>query len=232
MIPATGRADDGAESVPPSLGRAIRGSFQAYFDDILVFVVINAGVVTLVVLLAVARSIFPPVLFLAPVLGLPVAVLMRLAVATARDEAASWQVAAAELGRMAGRKLVLAAGQLGVLAIGLTNLIVSDDIGGLAGVVSALVGVYAVVLTSLYAFALWPIVCDPRQAAPVRAQLKLALVLLMGRPLQLSVLGLIAGMALLLSLQLIVPAVILPSLVLIMVARYVVPAVDGFRVTS
>jgi hypothetical protein len=229
VIPAVGRADAETHALPPNLGRAIRGSFQAYLDDILLFFVVNVAVVTAFVLLAVARSVFPPLLILAPLLALPVAVLMRLAVATARDEAPTWRVAAGEFGRLGGRKLLLGAGQLALMAVGLTNLIVSDDIGGLAGVVSALVGVYAVVLTSLYAFALWPIVCDPRREASLRAQLRLAVVLLMTRPLQLGVLGLIAGLALVLSVQLIVPAVILPSLVLIMVAGYVVPAIDRLR---
>jgi hypothetical protein len=213
----------------PSLARAIREAFSRYLDEIVLFTVVNLGWALAVGVFAFARIGLPAVVILTPLLALPTAALMRLAVATGRDRTPTLPMAREELGRLAGRKVALAAVQLLVMGLSLTNVVLGGSIGGLAGIASAIVAGYALVAVVVYAVALWPIVCDPAREAPVRDQLRLALALVTLRPLQLIVLAVISGLAVVVSIQLIVPLLFLPSLVLIMVAGYVVPVADRLR---
>ncbi|MFN2417456.1 MAG: hypothetical protein ABR593_00805, partial [Candidatus Limnocylindria bacterium] len=83
--------------------------------------------------------------------------------------------------------------------------------------------------TSVYALTLWPVVCDPRRDASITQQLRLALAVVVLRPMQLAVLGLLAVLALVASVQLIAPALFLPSIVVLAVADYVVNVADRVR---
>jgi hypothetical protein len=213
----------------PSLARAIREAFSRYLDEIVLFTVVNLGWALAVAIFAFARIGLPAIVILTPLLALPTAALMRLAVATGRDRTPTWPMAREELGRLAGRKVALAAVQLLIMGLSLTNVVLGGSIGGLAGIASAIVAGYALIAVTVYAVALWPIVCDPAREAPVRDQLRLALALVTFRPLQLVVLAMITALAVVVSIQLIVPLLFLPSLVLIMVAGYVVPVADRLR---
>lgn len=225
-----GGADGEREAPPPSLGRAIRRALPAYLDEIVLFLLVNLVWLLVAVLFATAWTLIPLLaLVLLPLLALPMAVLMRLAVATARDRSAGWPMVLAELPRHAGRKLLVAAVQLLVLALGAANVTLAPQIGGLLGIVSALVAGYAVVISSVYALALWPIVCDPSRDLRLPDQLRLALAVLTIRPWQMGVLAIIVVLAVIVSAQLIVPAAFLPGLVLIVVAGYVVPVADRLR---
>lgn len=189
----------------------------------------NLAWLVVVALFGFLRLVVPILIVLAPLLALPTAVLMRLAVAVARDRSPSWSMATAELGRLAGRKLLLGTAQLLVLALGVVNVLLAGNIGGILGIVSAVIAAYAVIATWMYAVALWPIVCDPDREAPLREQLRMALTVVILRPLQIGVLALIAALAVIICVQLIAPAVFLPGFVLVVVAGYVVPFVDRLR---
>ena len=218
------------EPPPPSLGRAIRRSLPAYLDEIVLFLLVNLAWLLLAFGFAAAWTIIPLLaLVLLPLLALPMAVLMRLAVATARDRSPGWPMVLAELPRQAGRKLLLAAIQLLILALGVANVTLAPQIGGLLGVLSALVAGYAVVVSSVYALSLWPIVCDPTRDLRLPDQLRLALVVITLRPWQVGVLAVIVVLSVVVSAQLVVPAVFLPGLVLIMVAGYIIPVADRLR---
>lgn len=175
-------------------------------------------------------AIVPLLALLAPLLALPAAVLMRLAVAAARDDAPSWRLARAELGRLAGRKLGLAAAQLLVLGLGLLNLSLGPSIGGIAGVAVTIVAGYALIAVAVYAIPLWSIVCDPLRDGPLRDQLRLALAVVVIRPIQVLVLAVITVLSVLVSIQLVVPASFLPSLVMLAGAAYVVDVADRLRI--
>lgn len=211
---------------PPRLGAAIVGAFGTALEWAFPFVTANAAWVAAVVLFGVLALGVPAAWLLLPLLALPTASLMRLAVTAIRLGVPSLRMARDELVRMPARKIVLAAAQLLLMAIGLTNVRLAADIGGLPGVLSAAVAAYVMVGASVLAVALWPLVCDPLREAPVREQLRLALAIVVRRPLQLIVLAVIAALAALVCLQLIVPALFLPSLVLLAIAGYVVPAAD------
>lgn len=212
-----------------SLAGALRFAFGAYLDSIVVLFPVNVVWAVVVAAFALLRVGLPVAIVLAPLLAVPTSALMRLAVAAARDGVPSWSMARDELGRLVGRKVGLAAVQLLVTVIALVNVLVGSGVGGLPGILSAIVAGYALVVVTVYAHALWPIVCDPQREAPLGQQLRLAVAVVMLRPLTLGVLSLITVLAVLVSLQLLVPAIFLPSLVLLATAAYVVPFVDGLR---
>lgn len=181
---------------------------------------------------ATAAAILPLLALLTPLLALPAAVLMRLAVAAAREDAPSWRMARTELRRLPGRKLGLATAQLVVLGLGLLNLSLGPGMGGIAGVAVTIVAGYAILAVSVYAVPLWSIVCDPQREGPLRDQLRLALALVLLRPVHVAVLAVITVLAVLVSIQLVVPASFLPSLVMLAIAAYVVDHGDRLRIVQ
>ena len=105
----------------------------------------------------------------------------------------------------------------------------APGIGGIPGILSTIVAGYALVASSVYATALWPIVCDPRREGPLREQRRLALAVMLLRPVQIAVLTVITVLAVLVSVQLVAPAVFLPLLVMLAIAGYVVDVADRLR---
>ena len=231
MDPA--EAGEGGQPRPVSLAGAIRRSFRAYVDEALVFALANLAWVVLVGLVALVAALLPLTLLVtAPLLALPTAVLMRLAIAAVREEVPSWRTARDELRRTVWRKIALAAVQLLVVVIGASNIAVADAVRSLPTILAGFVSGYAIVASAIIALALWPIVCDPRRAGGVGEQLRLALAVVTFRPLQLAVLAVIGALGVVVSVQLVVPAFFLPSLVLLAVAAYVVPIADRFRIAD
>lgn len=217
------------ERRPIGLARAIRHAFAAYIDEIVLFLAVNFILVVAVAVLAAVSTLVPLLVLLAPLLALPTAVLMRLAVEGARETAVSWATVRSELWRLGWRKIVLATLQLLVLGIGAANVTLSTGIGGVPGIVSALVAGYALIAISVYAVALWPIVCDPRREGPLRDQLRLAAAVVLVRPLQVGLLAVITVLAVIASVQLIAPGLFLASLVLLAIAAYVVDVADRIQ---
>jgi hypothetical protein len=200
-----------------------------YVAEIVMFGVANAAWMLLVVAAVALWRLVPILVVLAPLLALPTSALMRLAVVTVRYDTPAWRHVRDELGRLVPRKLLLASVQLLLTAMGIANISLAVVTGGVLGAITGLVAFYAVLVVSLYALALWPIVADPAQEAPLREQLRLATALVLTRTLPLLLLLVVTVLAIILSVQLIVPAVILPSLVMLAVAAYVVPIVDRAR---
>jgi len=224
------RRDEAPEELRPiGLARSIRTAFAAYVDEVVLFLVLNVALVIAVAALGGLVAVVPVALLLAPLLALPTAVLCRLAVAAARGGTPRWPMVGEELLRRAGRKLAIAAAQLVLLGLALLNLSLAGEIGGVPGILSLVVSGYVAIGTSVYALALWPVVCDPRRDASIAQQLRLALAVVVLRPLQLAVLGLLAVLALVASVQLIAPALFLPSIVVLAVADYVVNVADRLR---
>jgi hypothetical protein len=224
---------DDAQPEPTSRGRglgaAIRGASTAYIDEFLLFGAANVGLVLAVAVVAAAASIVPVLVVAAPLLALPTSALMRLAVVAARDGSPRWGMIGEEIRRRAGRKLLLAVLQLLVIVLGATNVTLAGEMGGVAGLLSGVVAAYALIAVSLYAVVLWPIVCDPRREGSLREQLRLAASVLLVRPLGIAVLTIITVLAMVTSVQLIAPALILPALILLANAAYVVDVADRLR---
>ena len=182
-----------------------------------------AGLVVAYLLLLVGI----PVLIVAlPVLALPMASLTRLAIVAVRSGVPTLAMARDEFGRQPLRKLALAAVHLLIVGVALANVGLAGRIGGVLAVLSGGVAIWAIAVTVVYAVAAWPIICDPRRAGPVGDQLRLALAVTVRRPLQLAVLAAIATLAAVISIQLVLFALFLPSVVLLAIAGYVVSVAD------
>jgi hypothetical protein len=220
--------DPGAEPGlrPPRLVAAILGAPRLAVEHAFALLVANTLLGLIVAAYVVLLVGVPAAIIAIPLLALPTAALTRLAVAAVRLGVPTLAMARNELGRLPLRKIVLALVQVLVLGISLTNIGLAGEIGGLAGLMSGGVAIYALLGTAIYAMALWPIVCDPRREGPLREQRRLALVVTVRRPLQLATLALIAGLAAIASVQVLVLVFFLPILVVVAIAGYVVPAAD------
>ncbi len=207
----------------------MRHAVVAYVDMIVPLATLNVALVVLAFVAVAAAALVPPLILLLPILALPSSVLMRLGVEAARDTTPPPGTIRTELGRLAGRKIALAALHLLVLGLGTLNISLSGAIGGVAGVATGLVAGYALIASSVYSVALWPIVCDPRRTGPVPVQLRLALAVVLVRPLQLGVLALLTVLAGVVSAQLVIPALILPSILALIISAYVVDVADRLR---
>ena len=217
---------------PASVAGAIRRSFALSLEWAVPFVATNlawAMVVGAYLLLLVG---FPILAFAAPLLAIPTSALMRLAVVAVRSGVPTLPVAWAEMGRLPQRKAGVAFVQLLLLGVTVANLDLSVRIGGALGLLSAGVALYAAVATAIVSIAIWPIVCDPAREGTLRDQLRLALSLVVRRPLQLLVLALLTVLAVYVSTQLLVPTLVRPTVVLLAIAGYVVPAADALRPTA
>lgn len=177
-------------------------------------------------MLAGLTTVVPFTILLAPLLALPAAAVLRLAMVALADGVPSWRVALAELRRAPGRKLAIAAIQLALTGIGIVNLIASGSIPGIAGALSTVVVAYGLLIVWWLATAVWPILADPRREMGIGRLLQLGLAVALSRPLgMLAVLAIVVGSAIV-SVQYIFPAIVLPSLVLLVVAGYVGPIVE------
>lgn len=214
------------EAAPPTLRRAIRTGLLGYAEDALLFLALNLGLLLAVVVFVVAWTFAPVLVVLAPLLALPAAVLMRLAVAVARDEVASWELARQEMLRRPGRKVAVAAVQLVLTAVAALNVLVASSFGGLLGAVVAAAGAYGAIMVTAFAVALWPLVCDPRRDGRMASQLRLSAALVLLHPLQIAGLLALIAASVALSVLFVAPAVMLPSVMALIVAAYVVPAAD------
>jgi hypothetical protein len=213
-----------------SLPSALVAAVESYIAEVAVLLTANAawlfGLGVLVVLWAVLPLI--ALVGLIP-FALPTAALQRLGVVAARGDSPRWSHVRDELPRHVARKLLLAAGQVTIALLSLTSLELAVRMGGLLGIVAALVAGYVLIASALCALALWPIVCDPRRDGPLADQVRLALAVVLLRPLQLLGFGFITTLALVTSVQLIAPFLFVPSLVLLATAQYVVNVADRLR---
>lgn len=225
--PADADAPDATSRRRGILG-AIRVALAGYFDGFVLFSVLNVAVVLTALAVASAFAIVPAVIVLLPLAALPASALTAAAVEVARGRPPAWSVAAGELRRNLVRKLALATVQLAITGLGLLNLSMAAAVGGVAGVVIAGVGGYGLVVTWAYAVALWPIVADPHRDGPLRPQLRLALVVVVARPLGVAALVAVVAAAVTACALLIVPMIVLPALVILLCAAYVVPVADAF----
>jgi hypothetical protein len=216
----------GTAARPPRLSAALRPAVTGYVEWFGVMLPVNAAWLVIVGAAVALVSVVPVLVIALPLLALPTTAMMRLAVTAVRAGVPTLRMARDEVGRHAGRKLAIAAAQLVLLGLGLTSISLAGSIGGVMGILSAIVAGYVVIGSSVIVTALWPIVCDPARDVPAAQQLRLALAVVVRRPLQMGVLALIGFLSVAVSFRLIVPGLILPGLALLIVAAFVVPAAD------
>jgi hypothetical protein len=223
--PATDQEPEPAR--PRSVPRAAAVALRGYFRGFGLFFALDIAVVLAILGVALAFAAFAPAIVLLPLVALPASALARAAVEAARGDSPTWAAALGEVRRRPARKLALAGAQVLVTAVGLLNLSMAAAVGGLPGAVIAAVGAYGLIVAWGYAVALWPIVTDPARDGPLRDQLRLALIVLVTRPLGIAAVVAIGAAAAAACVLLVVPMIVLPALVVLLCAAYVVPAADA-----
>lgn len=204
----------------------MRRAVGAFIDEPVALIAGELALLAAIVLVALAWALAPAAVILAPLVALPGSALMRLATVAVEDGVPTWRTALAEARRRVGRKLLIAAVQSVITLLGVVNILLSGSIGGLIGGVSAAIAGYVLLVVWTLSLALWPILSDPRRDAPLGRQLRLAVAIVLTKPLGLLVVLALAVGSAIVCVQLIAPSIVLPALVFLTLAAYVGPLVD------
>ena len=181
---------------PPRLGAVIREAASDFYYNGWRFFGGNlafGGMLLVILWLSLGSPWFLPLLF---VLAVPAAGIMRMAAQVERIGHTDLDEFTGVL-RRPWRVLVL-----GLLQFALTALLVADIAIGVAwgswpGTLLLVTAVYGIVVFWCFAVVAWPIVLDPeRDGEPVRARLRLALVVLLVHPFRIGGVAILAGIVL------------------------------------
>lgn len=214
----------------PSLAAAIRLSVTGLIESLHAFLAWN-----LLLVIAAATAVFlvavtPLALLLVPLLSPLACGLVRLATVASRGDHVALRTAVPGIRRRFGAKVGLAAGQTVLLLLAVLNLLLAPAIGGIVGALSAATSAYLAAFVLAYALVGWTLLCDPRREdRPVGELARLALVVVMRRPLQVLFLLLVLALTAVVVWNLVVPSLFLPSMVVLLTAGYVLPAADEIR---
>jgi hypothetical protein len=184
------------------------------------------GALLLIVLFLTATWL--PLILLFALLAVPTAGMYRLAALIERGESVGFRDALRAMRQYAGTSLVLGVASTLAVVVFSTNIVIGAESGEIAGSVFAMLAAYAIVGVAMYLICAWPIVVDPlREDLSLGTRLKLALLVVAGRP------GRILILTVVIAAVLVVSTVLFATLLTISVAyvslvttRYVLPAAD------
>ncbi len=228
------RDEAGAEPPPqPSLPVALRTGGMKLFEEIFPVLVTNLAWAMLAGALVYVAGLVPLALLLLPLIAPLTTGLARVAVLAARDRVVPLRAFVDGVTDRFWLKLGLGALQAVVLLVALMNVVVAPSMGGLFGAISMVLSVYVAAATFGYGLVFWTLLSDPDRATmPVRRVGRLAMAVVLTRPLPVAFLLILAALAIGVMASLIVPLLFLPSFVLITVAAYVLPAADLLQATA
>jgi uncharacterized membrane protein YesL len=220
----------GSPALPaaPRLGRVLRraGEDLYYHGVRLVPANLAWGITFLVAVYLAGQSVLGLVIILALV---PLTFgLMGMATIVVRERTLVMSDLARSIRTDFARRFALGLAQLALVAIAVVDLLIGLQIAGMIGLVLAVTAFYSGVAIWILAVAAWPIVMDPlRETMPLRARLRLALILVLAHPLRFLLLSIVLAFVLaasaLLAAALITFAAAYAALV---AAHYVLPAAD------
>jgi hypothetical protein len=214
-------------SAPPSLASAVRFSVTGLVESLHAFLAWNLVLLVAVALVLLALTITNLALLAVPFLAPLVCGLLRLATVSHRGDQVALRTALPGIRRRLWTKIGLASVHAALLLLAALNLLVAPAIGGLVGALSMAMSVYLAAALLAYAVIAWTLLCDPwRETRPVRHLLRLAIIVLLRRPLQVLFLVLVLALAVAVTANLVVPGFFLPSMVLLLFTGYVIPAAD------
>jgi uncharacterized membrane protein YesL len=221
------RAERRVVPPPPRLGRVVREAIGDFAYNSWRFLGANLLVGTVLVIVALLTVETPLALALTLAAVPPAAGLMRMATRLVRDGHADFGDVT-EVLRAPWRALGVGAAQLLLTLVLLADVRIGAGIDAWVGTFVMVSALYGLLVGWVYAAVLWPILLDPeRDADPLRARLRLALVVLVAHPLRLGGVLLLFGALLLLSALVIAPLLTFSvALVWLAIARYVLPVAD------
>lgn len=211
----------------PSLTVAIRFSLSGLVESLHAFLAWNLALVAAAVVVVALLPLSLLALLLVPFLAPLACGLVRLASAARRGDHVALRTALPGLRERFWTKVGLAAVQVLLLLLAILNLLAAPAIGGLLAALSMATSVYLAATILAYATVGWTLLCDPRRASLPLGQLaRLAIVVVLRRPLAILFILLVAGLSVVVVYNLLVPSLFLPSMVLLLAAGYVLPAAD------
>jgi uncharacterized membrane protein YesL len=221
-------ADGHALPAAPRLGRVLRiAAEDLYYHGVrLVPANLLWGVTLLVVANLASGSILGLVLL---VVMVPLTIgLMGLATIVVRDRSLVMSDLVRSIRSHFVQRFTLGIGQMVVLVVAVVDLVVGLQLGGLLGVILSATAFYMLLGIWVVAVAAWPIVMDPvREDEPLRARLRLAVILALAHPVRIGVLALV--LAAILAVGTVFAAAIITFVAVyaaLVAAHYVLPAAD------
>lgn len=170
-----------------------------------------------------------PVGALALVGMIPISVgLMGMATALVRERSVVISDFARAIGARFWRLLALGLAQLGMFVTAGFDLLLGLSLGGIVGLVLALVAFYTALAVGLLALTVWPIVTDPeRRNEPVRAGVRLGALLILAHPVRIGALAFLLAVLTVASTILAAAIITFAAAYLSLVAaHFVLPAAD------
>lgn len=193
---------------------------------------LGANLLLGIVLLIVAfLAIGTPLALVGLIVAVPFAAgLMAMATQLVRNEHCDFSDFTAELGRP-WRSLLIGAVQLLIGFVLVFDIVLGGGLSGALGAFLSVSALYGLLVWWLYAVALWPLLLDPLRAGePTRRLLRLALVIVVARPIRLLLLGLLLGALLGVSTVAVAPLVTVSvALAWLVAARWVLPFADALE---
>jgi len=226
------RAADGEEGARPAagLGDAVRIGIRGFIEEITTFLTANVAWALLAGGIVYASAHWPVALLLAPLAVPLTSGLSRVAAETARGRFVSLTTFAAGVRDRFWTKVGLGAVHLLVLLIATVDLVLAPTIGGLPALVSMMLAIYVAISSVAYGLVFWTLLADRELGAmPVRQVARLALAVLLRKPGQVAFLLVFVVLAVGVMATLAAPVLFLPSIVLLTLAAYVVPAAEEIR---
>jgi len=224
--PASGAARPG-----PSVWRSLRGAGASLVDDLGTFVVANLVWALVAGLTALARTVYPPALVVGLLLVPVTCGLTRIAGRAARGDAVRLRHFTDGVRHRFWLHLALGAGQSLVLAAASVNVAIGLAAGGGLPILAAVVSGYVALTTWLLATAAWPVLLDPQRAGmPLRAAFRLAIAVVLRRPVGLVVIASLEAVLIAVTVETIVPALFVPSYGALLAAHYALPVADSLEV--
>jgi hypothetical protein len=223
------RAEPEAVAAPPRLRRAARTAAVDFYYNAWPFLGANVAI-GLVLLAAFYGSIFigPWLLLLVAASVVPAAGTMRMATRLRREGHTDLEDFAEVLhGR--GRILLLGVAQLAIGLVLAVDVAIALAWGSWVGTILIVGAAYGIAVLWAIVVIAWPILLDPaRDAIPIRARLRLAVLIVLLEPRRVAGLAIVAGLVLLVSTLLIAPVLTFSvSFVWLLVAGYALPLADA-----
>jgi len=170
-----------------------------------------------------------PVGALALVAMIPLSIgLMGMATALVRERSVVMSDFARAIGARFWRLMALGLAQLGLIIIAGFDLLLGLSLGGIVGLVLALVAFYTTLAVGLLSLTVWPIVTDPeRRAEPVRAGVRLGALLVLAHPVRIGALAFLLAVLTVASTILVAAIITFAAAYIALVAaHFVLPAAD------
>ena len=211
-----------------TIGRAVRQAAIDFYFNSLRFVPANAAWALGALIVLFVAVAWPPAIILAVLLAIPVVGLHRMAALLARGEATSLSDFVEGMRRYGVAATGVSTGAAIVAFVLTTNTIVGLGSGEPIGWFLGATALYGDIALAMFLVAAWPILVDPqRESASLRRRLRLAGLLVIGRPGRLFLLTAIVIVLLAVSIVILAGIVLVgAAYVSLLATRWVLPVAD------